>query len=106
MIEKERKELEASKPDFPRAMGVMDGPKPADQAINLRGSHWTLGPIVPRGFLHAITVKNPPVDSRRAERPAAVRRVVDAAGPSSHQPRHGQSHLALAFWPWNRPHHG
>ena len=61
MIEKERKELEASKPDFPRAMGVMDGPKPADQAINLRGSHWTLGPIVPRGFLHAITVKNPPV---------------------------------------------
>jgi cytochrome c553 len=59
-IEKERKDLEAAKPDFPRAMGITDGPKPADQAINLRGSHWTLGPVVPRGFLHAITVRNPP----------------------------------------------
>jgi hypothetical protein len=59
-IEKERKDIEAAKPDFPRAMGVTDGPKPGDQAINLRGSHWTLGPVVPRGFLHAITVKNPP----------------------------------------------
>jgi len=60
VIEKARKELEDSKPDFPRAMGVMEGPKPSDLAINLRGSHWTLGPVVPRGFLHAITVANPP----------------------------------------------
>ena len=60
LIEKERKGLEESKPDYPRAMGVMEGPKPADLAINLRGSHWTLGPVVPRGFLHAITVRNPP----------------------------------------------
>jgi len=59
-LEKARKELEDSKPDFPRAMGVMEGGKPADQAINLRGSHWTLGPVVPRGFLRAIEVKNPP----------------------------------------------
>jgi len=60
-IDKARKELEDSKPDFPRAMGVSEGPKPGDQAINLRGSHWTLGPVVPRGFLRAISVKNPPV---------------------------------------------
>jgi cytochrome c553 len=60
VIEKARKELEDSKPDYPRAMGVMEGPKPADLAINLRGSHWTLGPVVQRGFLHAITVANPP----------------------------------------------
>jgi cytochrome c553 len=59
-IEKSRKELEDTKPDYPRAMGVMEGAKPADLAINLRGSHWTLGPVVPRGFLHAITVAKPP----------------------------------------------
>jgi hypothetical protein len=60
VIEKARKELEDTKPDYPRAMGVMEGAKPADLAINLRGSHWTLGAVVPRGFLHAITVANPP----------------------------------------------
>ncbi len=60
VIEKARKELEDTKPDYPRAMGVMEGAKPADLAINLRGSHWTLGAVVPRGFLHAITVANAP----------------------------------------------
>jgi cytochrome c553 len=59
-IEKARKDLEDSKPDYPRAMGIMDGPKPSDLAINLRGSHWTLGAVVPRGFPHAITVRNTP----------------------------------------------
>ena len=59
-IEKSRKELEESKPDFPRAMGVTEGPKPSDVPIHLRGSHWTLGPTAPRGFLSAITVEKPP----------------------------------------------
>ena len=59
-VEKARKELETTKPDYPRAMGVMDSAKPADLAINIRGSHWTLGPVVKRGFPHAITVANTP----------------------------------------------
>ena len=57
-IEKGRQELEKSKPDYPRAMGVMEGSKPADIAIHLRGSHWTLGRVVPRGFLHVIAGDN------------------------------------------------
>ena len=53
-LDDERKGLEASTPDLPRAMGVTEGSAPADLAINVRGSHWTLGKVVPRGFLTAV----------------------------------------------------
>jgi hypothetical protein len=53
-LEEERKALEAATPDLPRAMGVTEGAKPDDLEINIRGSHWTLGKKVPRGFLSAI----------------------------------------------------
>ncbi len=67
-IDKARKELEDSKPDLPRAMGVTEGPKPSDLAINLRGSHWTLGPVVQRGFLSAITKEKPVIPAGQSGR--------------------------------------
>ncbi len=53
-METERKALEAATPDFPKAMGIQEGEKIEDLAINIRGSHWTLGEKSPRGFLRAI----------------------------------------------------
>ncbi|MBM3795754.1 MAG: DUF1553 domain-containing protein, partial [Acidobacteria bacterium] len=55
-LDDERKGLEAATPDLPRAMGVTEGAQPADLAINIRGSHWTLGKVVPRGFLSAVAM--------------------------------------------------
>ncbi len=59
-LEKERKELEAAKPEFPQAMGVCEGAKIGDVPIHIRGSHWTLGQIVPRRFLRVIAGENQP----------------------------------------------
>ncbi|MBK5293945.1 MAG: DUF1553 domain-containing protein [Acidobacteriia bacterium] len=53
-LEKELKELEASTPVYPRAMGVREGDKIGDLPIHVRGSHWTLGEPVPRRFLSVI----------------------------------------------------
>ncbi len=53
-LDKEQKELEAATPEYPRAMGVRESDKVTDLAIHLRGSHWTLGKVVPRHFLAAI----------------------------------------------------
>ena len=54
-LDGEHKELEARKPEFPRAMGVREGSEIGDIPVHLRGSHWTLGDSVPRGFLSAIS---------------------------------------------------
>jgi cytochrome c553 len=59
-LEKERKELEAAKPEFPKAMGVCEGAKVGDLPIHIRGSHWTLGQIAPRRFLRVIAGENQP----------------------------------------------
>jgi hypothetical protein len=48
------KDLEAATPEFPKAMGVAESGAGADLAIHLRGSHWSLGNKVPRGFLRVI----------------------------------------------------
>lgn len=53
-LDQERKELEKATPDLPRAMGVVESGKAADLALHIRGSHWTLGEKVPRGFLTAL----------------------------------------------------
>lgn len=58
-LEKERKALEESTPDLPRAMGVTEG-EVADLPIHLRGSHWTLGQVVPRRFPRVIAGDNQP----------------------------------------------
>ena len=54
-LNRELKELQANTPEFPRAMGVREGSDIGDIPIHLRGSHWTLGESVPRGFLSAIS---------------------------------------------------
>ena len=59
-LEKEHKELEAAKPEYPQAMGVCEGAKVGDLPIHIRGSHWTLGPVVPRRFLRVIAGENQP----------------------------------------------
>jgi hypothetical protein len=48
-LEKQKKELEASRPQMPRAMGVREG-QVQNVKIHLRGSHLTLGREVPRQF--------------------------------------------------------
>ncbi len=45
----ELKQLKESAPEMPTAMGVADG-SIADAAIHMRGSHLTLGEVVPRRF--------------------------------------------------------
>ena len=57
-LEKERQELEAARPEFARAMGVIENGKIADLALHIRGSHWTLGAVAPRGFLRVIAGEN------------------------------------------------
>ena len=59
-LEKERKALEEAKPEFPKAMGVCEGAKVGDLPIHIRGSHWTLGQVVPRRFLRVIAGENQP----------------------------------------------
>ncbi len=59
-LDLELKELQASTPEFPRAMGVREGSEIGDIPIHLRGSHWTLGKSVPRGFLSAISYEPGP----------------------------------------------
>ncbi|MBL8216617.1 MAG: DUF1549 domain-containing protein [Bryobacterales bacterium] len=58
-IEQEAKDLEAATPEYPRAMGVREGNKIGDLAIHKRGSHWTLGELVPRHFLTAVDGEQP-----------------------------------------------
>ena len=41
---------EARKPVVPTTMAVVDYPQPVDLAVHIRGSHLTLGDIVPRGI--------------------------------------------------------
>jgi hypothetical protein len=49
-LDAKSKKMEAEAPVFPQAMGVVEG-KPQDLPLHVRGSHWTLGESVPRGFL-------------------------------------------------------
>ena len=65
-LDAERKQLEDSTPDLPHAMGVREGDKIADLKINIRGSHWTLGAEVPRGFLRAVHVQKAPAVSTQS----------------------------------------
>ena len=55
----EVKQLENSVPVMPTAMGVVDGAV-AHAAVHLRGSHLTLGVVVPRRFPRVLSVENQP----------------------------------------------
>jgi hypothetical protein len=56
-LDAEVKALETATPEYPHAMGVREGAAIGDLPIHIRGSHWTLGEKVPRGFLHAINTE-------------------------------------------------
>src|SRR5207244_3442905 len=64
-LEQEHKDLEAAKPEFPQAMGVCEGADTGDLPIHIRGSHWTLGQMVPRRFLRVIAGENQPAIPER-----------------------------------------
>jgi hypothetical protein len=59
-LDQDLKDLEAATPTFPQAMGVRESDKIADISIHIRGSHWTLGEKVSRGFLRVINEEHPP----------------------------------------------
>jgi cytochrome c553 len=59
-LDQQQKELEAATPDYPRAMGVREGPAVTDLPIHIRGSHWTLGEVAPRRFLRVIAGDHQP----------------------------------------------
>ncbi|MEZ5396253.1 MAG: DUF1553 domain-containing protein [Bryobacterales bacterium] len=59
-MNQERKALEEATPDYPRAMGVREGDEIADIPIHIRGSHWSLGDVVPRRFRTAIAGDDQP----------------------------------------------
>jgi hypothetical protein len=59
-LEDELKALDAATPVFPQAMGVRENDTIGDIPIHVRGSHWTLGEKVPRGFLKVIAGDNAP----------------------------------------------
>ncbi len=50
-LERELRALKDTKPEFPRAMGVREGKEIGNLPLHVRGSHWNLGELVPRGFL-------------------------------------------------------
>lgn len=59
-LQEEQRQLEEAKPVFPQAMGVREGEKVEDIPIHNRGSHWSLGAVVPRGMLSAVPGVAPP----------------------------------------------
>jgi hypothetical protein len=81
-IEAQRKQLEEETPEFPRAMGVTEGGEIADIPIHLRGSHWTLGEIVPRRFpLMLVSDRQPELDSSASGRLELAHWLTDAKHP-------------------------
>ena len=67
-LNEELEALEESTPEFPRAMGVTEG-EIGDLPIHIRGSHLTLGDLVPRGFLRVIAgERQTPIGDTRSGR--------------------------------------
>ena len=96
-LEKEKKALEDTTPDLPKAMGVQEGDKIANAKINIRGSHWTLGEEVPRRFLRVVAGENQtPVPDTQSGR-LQLAEWLTQPGPSADQPCDGESPVALAF---------
>ncbi|WP_442511167.1 PSD1 and planctomycete cytochrome C domain-containing protein [Novipirellula sp. SH528] len=58
----ELKKLKDAVPELPTAMGVTEG-KIADTSVHLRGSHLTLGDVVPRRVPEVLAIDNPPAIS-------------------------------------------
>lgn len=81
-LEAERKAVEESKPVFPQAMGVKEGEKIEDIPIHVRGSHWNLGAVAPRGFLSAVPGPGvPPIPAGQSGRLQLAQWMTDPKNP-------------------------
>ena len=83
-LKKLREELakfEKDKPELPAVMGVTEG-KPTDLAIHVRGSHLTLGKVVPRQFPVVISGdKQQPISADRSGRLELARWIASKDNP-------------------------
>ncbi len=73
--------LEKEKPELPAVMGVTEG-KPTDLALHLRGSHLTLGKVVPRQFPVVVSGdKQQPIGADRSGRLELARWIASRDNP-------------------------
>ncbi|WP_238388921.1 PSD1 and planctomycete cytochrome C domain-containing protein [Roseimaritima ulvae] len=80
-LREELKKLQDAAPERPMAMGVVEG-EVADTAVHLRGSHLTLGDIVPRRFPEVLTPEPlPPLPDDRSGRLEFARWLTDGKHP-------------------------
>ena len=74
------KQVEARIPEPTLALAITDGTA-RDEPVHVRGSHKTLGDVVPRRFLEAIAGCEQPAPERGSGRLELARRLVDPANP-------------------------
>lgn len=80
-LREELKTLEANPPAISSAMGVTDG-EIADTSIHLRGSHLTLGDVVPRRFPRVLAGDDqPPIPDDKSGRLAFARWLTNGTNP-------------------------
>jgi len=79
LLEK-RAKLEEAIPDAQRVMAIVDG-TPEDERVHIRGSHKTLGDVVPRRFLEAVAGPNQPKPATGSGRLELAQRMASATNP-------------------------
>jgi len=82
-IEAKTAELKKNRPTRPQyAMSARDRAKPADTTVAVRGDFRSRGDIVPRGFLGAVRMKNPPkIDPRHSGRLELAQWIASSENP-------------------------
>lgn len=90
----ELKQLEASAPVLPTAMGVAEA-EPVNVRIHVRGSHLTLGEEVARGIPAVLTDAPLEIDASRGGRLALARWLVDPQNPLTARV------MANRLWRWH-----
>ena len=96
-LREEAAAIDKAAPEESTAMGVVDDVV-ADAPIHMRGSHLSLGEVVPRRVPTVFQESSSVPDlRRRRERPAGAGPLAVGPRASAHRPRDGQPDLALAF---------
>lgn len=91
------KQLEESLPALPHAMSVCEEPEVGDMPVHVRGSHLTLGAIVPRGLPQSLLGPQPPLDipAGRSGRLELAEWLVSVRNPLTRRV------LANRLWRWH-----